>query len=137
MKPGILDISRKFKNDLYVIGVMVLIGIIGLIAYRFFDAGEYAVVYVSGEKKAVYPLCEDISVEIEGYRGSNLLIIEDKKAYLKEATCPDKLCVGMGAISKSGQTIICLPNRVSIEITGKAPQYDSIAGAPADNLNDD
>ena len=36
--------------------------------------------------------------------------------YIKDATCPDKLCQKQGHISKNGQQIICLPNQVIVEI---------------------
>jgi UDP-N-acetylmuramate dehydrogenase len=39
-------------------------------------------------------------------------------AYMKHADCPDGLCVKQRKKSRSGERIVCLPNRVSIEIIG-------------------
>ena len=48
----------------------------------------------------------------------NLLIIEDGYAYIKEASCPDGLCVHQGKINKSGEMIVCLPNEVVVTVEG-------------------
>ena len=45
----------------------------------------------------------------------------------KEADCPDKLCVSQGKISRSGQTIICLPNKTMVTIKGGKSEYDGVA----------
>ena len=48
------------------------------------------------------------------------------EAFLKEASCPDHLCINMGRIRKTGQSIICLPNKVTVEIRGKKESDDGI-----------
>jgi hypothetical protein len=35
---------------------------------------------------------------------------------MEYADCPDKLCIRQGIVSRSGERIVCLPNRVSITI---------------------
>ncbi len=45
--------------------------------------------------------------------------IHDGKADVTEADCPDKLCVHQKAISKTHETIVCLPNKVVVEVTGE------------------
>ena len=45
-----------------------------------------------------------------------------------EADCPDKLCVHQKAISKNNETIICLPNKVVVQVTsGEESEFDSVA----------
>ena len=57
-----------------------------------------------------------------------VLVIENGACAITEADCPDKLCVGMGKIHYSGQSIICLPHQVVIAIVGENPEIDEIAG---------
>ncbi len=51
--------------------------------------------------------------------GTNRLVVEDGKAWVSEASCPDKVCMQQGSISQTGQLIVCLPNRVVITVTGE------------------
>ena len=86
---------------------------------------------VDGQEVAAFPLDVDITYDIEGAGGGrNLLVIEGGQAYLSDASCPDLLCVHMGKISRAGQSIICLPNKVTVEIRGKekSEEYDTIVG---------
>ena len=63
-----------------------------------------------------YPLSRDGVFPLNG--GSNILVIEDGEAWVSEASCPDQICRGMGKISRNGEFIACLPNRVIIVIEG-------------------
>ena len=85
------------------------------------EEGAIADVYVDGVKVAEYPLSIDGVYYINN--GSNVLVIEDGAAYMREANCPDKFskngCVNTGKISYVGQTIVCLPNKIIVEIVGE------------------
>ena len=120
------------KNDLILIGVL-LVGAI-LIAGALFmtrKQGKTVVVSVDSKEVASFPLDKDVEYEIEGYEGGrNFLVIKDGIAYMSDASCPDHLCMHMGQIKDAGQSIICLPNRVVIEIKGGKPdqeEYDTLS----------
>lgn len=120
------------KNDLIMIGVLVVCGLV--IAGALFltrQTGNRVVVSVDGQVVSSFPLEKDIEYEIEGFEGGrNTLVIKDGVAYMSDASCPDHLCMGMGKISQEGQSLICLPNRVVVEIQGEVdePEYDVIGG---------
>lgn len=46
----------------------------------------------------------------------NTVKIENGEVFMKSADCKNQICVKTGKISKSGETIICLPNKVIVEI---------------------
>ncbi|HHW45603.1 MAG TPA: NusG domain II-containing protein [Clostridiales bacterium] len=77
--------------------------------------GNTVLVTVDKQEYGRYPLSEDRTVEIKGI-GTNLLVIENGSAYVKSADCPDKICVNHKPISESGEAIVCLPNKVVVEI---------------------
>ena len=80
--------------------------------------GGSVIVKSNGRTQAEYPLSQDRTVELHSESGGhNVLVIEDGCAYITEASCPDKLCIHSGRISETGQTLICLPNRLSIIIS--------------------
>ena len=55
-------------------------------------------------------------IEIPGKVGKCILIISGGKADMESADCPNQICVHHSAISHTGETIVCLPNRVVIEV---------------------
>ena len=107
------------KNDVILISVIAFLALALFVFLKLTGHfGAYAVVSVDGKEIAGLPLSEDTVYRIEGVDGYNELVIEDGRAYLSDADCPDKLCVKMGSISKEGESIICLPHKVVIRITG-------------------
>ena len=65
----------------------------------------------------------------DGEGGYNVLEIEGGAAAVTEADCGDLTCVNTGAISREGESIVCLPYRLVVEITGGgAAEVDAVAG---------
>lgn len=129
-----MDKKSKIRYDIIlIIGLLVITVIIALTVRFTQKTGKIVVVSVDGVEKYTFPLDEDIEFKIEGYEGgTNYLVIKDGEAYLTEASCPDLLCVHMGKISSQGQSIICLPNRVVVEIKddneSDPKEFDVIVG---------
>ena len=81
--------------------------------------GETAVVYLDGERYASLPLSEDTALEIVTDRGRNLVVVEDGRVFVKEADCPDLVCVHTPALTEGDpKTIACLPHRLVILLEG-------------------
>ena len=80
--------------------------------------GAVAVVSVDGVEVERYALDTPREVVLRGTAGENILVIEDGCAYIREADCPDKVCVRTGKIRYEGETIVCLPHRLMIRIAG-------------------
>ncbi len=108
------------KGDLILLLGVVAIALVWILIWNMNrNSGAYAVVTVDGKEIGVYSLMEDITTDIIGYNGGyNRLEIKDGKADVIEASCPDKLCVQQAKISRDGETIVCLPNRIVIKIIG-------------------
>lgn len=71
-----------------------------------------------GEVVGIYPLEKDIEVEVDRGGHLNIVSIEDKKVSMKYSDCRNQICVHTGEITRPGETIVCLPNYVIVEITG-------------------
>ena len=73
-----------------------------------------------------YSLGEDQEISING--GTNTLVIKNNRAKMKEADCPDQLCVNQKAISKNNESIICLPNKVVVEVeSSENSEFDAVS----------
>ena len=126
--------TNKFLNNKIekVLWIIILGVAVVLFLFLKFSAndGEQVIVKVDKKEVARYDLNTDREVIIDGKDGGkNTLVIKDGKAYIKDATCPDKLCEHQGKIHMVGQSLICLPNRVVIEITDdkKDEEFDGIS----------
>ena len=105
------------RADLMVLGALVIIGLLLVLILFLTDGrGARVVVSVGGEETAVFSLDEETEWVIEGRGGCNVLEIRDGKARIAEADCPDKLGARSGWISRRGQSILCLPHQVVVEI---------------------
>ncbi len=119
--------SMKKKDWILIIVVLCVAGCAYLShqLLRNTGAGE-VIVKVNGELTGTYSLNEDQEVEIN--QGSNILEIKNGRADMLEADCPDQLCVHQKAVSASNENIICLPNKVIVEIRSRTDsQIDMVA----------
>lgn len=89
-----------------------------LIAFARRTAGAAVRVTIDGVFYGEYRLSEDQSVSIDEKYGHNRLVIENGSAYMAEADCPDGYCMEYKPISRGGETIICLPHMLVVEVTG-------------------
>ncbi len=116
------------KADIIVWGIVLGILFVLLLAYRLTaENGAYVQVRVAGSIQGQYTLGKDGTYEIAGKeQGKNLLVIKNGEAYIKEANCPDKLCVKQGRVRKVGESLICLPNEVVVEVIRDAVKDDAV-----------
>lgn len=114
------------KRDIILIASVLLVALALLLLVEMTKKeGARVVVKVDGNTVAEYSLTENGTYELNG--GSNILVIEDGAAYLSDANCPDKLCVHQGKISKTGEVITCLPNKLTVTVYGAAESVDLIS----------
>lgn len=110
----LLDLIKRHSTEAFVLLALLTVGVLSFVFVELFaSAGNTVTVTVDGELYGEYSLFVDATYEIgEG----NILTVEGGVAYMSYADCPDKTCKNMGKISKTGEKIICLPNRVAVEI---------------------
>ena len=122
MKRGTMEQKEKKKyiRDLILVGALLIAALLALLVIRNRqekETGTDAMVTVrTSDGDEVYPLSKDGVFSLNG--GTNTLVIENGEAWVSEANCPDKVCMGMGKISKNGEFIACLPNQVIIVVEG-------------------
>ena len=125
---GIFSIIRK--ADIVLLIVLVLFGaVLALPAAMWKGSGDTVKITVNGKLFGTYDLSSDQTVEVKKNGKTNIIRIEDGKVLMEQASCKNQVCVHTGRISHSGQSIVCLPNRVSVTIEGKeAGGYDAVSG---------
>ena len=109
------------KNDKIFLGTILVVLLAGAVWFSFFgrEPGAVVKVTVNGQLYGTYSLNRDREVEIIiKEKVTNILRIQDHKADMLSADCPDKLCVHQKAIFREKETIVCLPNKVVAEVIG-------------------
>lgn len=111
------------KRDLILIAAaLVLAG--ALYAVSQLSLGVQAstiVVTVDGQERLRRPLAVEDSYEIRQEDGAvNIVAVEDGAVYMKEVNCRDGLCIRQGRMKNGAKTIVCLPHKLVVRITGEA-----------------
>ncbi len=119
------DNSLQLKiGDLIIIAAVLLIaGLAVLFIMQKKEGNE--VLITSDDSTKVYSLNKDREIKIRNKNGGyNLVIIKNKSVFVKEADCKNQICVDHKPINKDHETIVCLPNKLFIEI--KSSNYNDI-----------
>lgn len=115
--------NRRFgKNDVIFIGFLAVFCIAVCVWVYKGGAveGSNIKITVDGKEYGTYSLLEEQTITIGEGETKNIIEIKGGKAYMKEASCPDQLCVDQNEISFDKESIICLPNKVVITVTSDA-----------------
>ena len=112
--------KKLLRNDILFISVILIIAIIGFVVFKVtLKSGNLVLVSVNGKEQYRYSIDEDREFTVktgENGKDINTVVIKDNTVFMKEADCPDKICVKHREISNSGETIVCLPHKVVVSV---------------------
>ena len=117
MVDGKQDDKLIKRSDIILIAVVVIIALFA-IAYIMLTKKPGATVEISVDGNLIesFDLSEDKEYQVATDKGNNLVIIKDGTVDVIDADCPDKVCVNHVPIESAGETIICLPHKLVVEI---------------------
>ncbi len=119
---------RLRSFDLVLIAALVFLA--GLWwALGSFDSRDpaWVQVYTAQGLYREVPLHEDGDISVPGPLGESLVEIRSGEASMAWSPCPNKLCMHMGAASRPGESIVCVPNRVSVVIRSDRTDTDAVS----------
>ena len=122
--------SRVKIRTLDVLIFSITLLVIGLIAFQTYIRGQgVPEITISGvEDQWIFPLDGEATVTVPGPLGDTAVSVRHGSVEVLSSPCPEKICIKTGRISKPGQWIACLPNRVFISIRGRrSEQPDAIS----------
>ncbi len=91
--------------------------------------GDRAIVTVDGQLYGTYSLSEDQTIEVvQDDDHINYITIKDGMVSMAYSTCKNQVCVDAGAISETKDSIVCLPNKVMIEIQSSGSAHGEGGG---------
>lgn len=113
--------KKLLKKGDIVLAVFVLLFclVLFLFLYPFNNNdGSFVQIEVGGTMAATLPLDEDAIYEVKNSKSvvTNKVVILNGKVSMEYADCRDQICVNHKEISKSNESIICLPNKVVVTV---------------------
>ena len=120
------------KADIVLFIVIVVLG--GLISWWSLAGGitgEKVLITADGRDYGIYSLAQDQTIDVTLDGHTNHITIKDGIVSMTYSTCKNQVCVNTGAISHTKDAIVCLPNKIVVEIvggSGKGGETDVISG---------
>lgn len=113
------------RLDIVIIAAVIAASIISgiVVFYMQSSNSSSAIVKISAKGKLYKTLLLNSvqSIEVKTDLGTNIVEIDSGKVRIKKSDCANQICVKEGWIKKSGQSIVCLPHKLVVEIvSGKA-----------------
>ena len=87
---------------------------------------EEVVIRANGQVFARLSLRHDRRIEVPGPLGVTEVQIAAGRARILRDPSPRQYCVRQGWLTQAGAVAICAPNQVSLSLTGRAADYDSL-----------
>lgn len=87
---------------------------------------DQAVIRIDGRVFAEYPLDAARRIDVPGPMGTTVIEIQPGRARVFSDPGPRQYCVRQGWLSRGGAVAICAPNHVSLMLTGRDANYDSL-----------
>lgn len=111
------NLSKKLRNDIIlVLGIFLAMVIFFFIFKLGLTKGDTLKILVDGKEKYTFKTSQNIQKTLIGQYGENTVKIKDGEVWISDADCKDKICVGHKKISNVGETIVCLPHKLVLEI---------------------
>jgi len=90
------------------------------------NLADKAIVRSGGKIFRILPLSQDIELNVPGPLGLSKISIRNRQARIASDPSPRQYCVRQGWLKQAGESAICLPNQISLELSGNTKRYDSL-----------
>lgn len=104
-----------------ILSVVIIAISIGSYVFFYFQGknsvSKQVIITLDGKEYGRYSINKDDVINIKTADGSNTIQIKDGKVTMTKADCPDKYCVSHKSISRKNESIVCLPHKLSVEIS--------------------
>lgn len=127
-RKGACKMKKHMWRDVVLIAGILLLSALLWLFLRPGENGAAVVITIDGQEVGRYALYEERTITF-GEEEYNVLEIKDGKAAVIEANCGDHTCVRTGAVDKAGESIICLPHKLAVQVVGgERSDVDAVVG---------
>ena len=115
------------KRDIILILAILLVSLTCASFVMPHGEGAFVEVYSGNALFGSYDLNDEKTISVEGTNGIvNMIEIQNGRVRIRDATCPNRICVDCGWIDKSGESICCAPAGLLVKISGLEGDYDAV-----------
>jgi len=109
---------RMTRYDCILIGAILILSVSWLVHFgkQAIAAGGTAFVYEDGKPVEKVNVKEDKIIELPLSKGKMDIEVKAGRIRISNSSCPHQVCVTSGWTSRSHRTIVCVPNKMLIEI---------------------
>lgn len=119
------------KWDIFVLLLLILVGVFFSVwVFLPSNPGDILEIRQNGKVIKTLSLKDNTTetISFEG-RGTNTFSIQDGGVSMTDADCGDHTCIQTGRIQNSGESIVCLPHRLVLQIKSSGEtDNDSLDG---------
>lgn len=90
------------------------------------DTADKVIIRSGGSVFREVSLSRNQTIEVPGPLGVSRIAIHDRQARVTSDPSPRQYCVHQGWLKQAGEIAVCLPNQVSLELSGGNRRYDSL-----------
>lgn len=119
------------KNDFIIIAIVIILALAGILYLNVLKDQSGRIARISVNEKIfreidLNSIKSGESIEFHVADGRGHVIASYEGIHMDYSDCRDQICVETGTISKQGEMIVCLPNKVVIEILGNTDDGDGV-----------
>lgn len=105
------------KSDIILLVILIAVAVVAMLAFRIKKTEGYSIEIIhSGEVIHTMSLEKDDTYVFKTEAGTNTIVVRDGEAYVIDADCPDKICEEYKPVSRVGESIICLPHKLVVQV---------------------
>ncbi|MBO4288896.1 MAG: NusG domain II-containing protein [Lachnospiraceae bacterium] len=125
------QVTGKMSQKKWILLFIIMIAAMaGIWFFLTRSTGADRIVTITGEGKTLYTIDlasakDDEFVITDSKGGRNTVVIQNGEIYVKEADCPDGICVKHGPLQKNGTPIVCLPHQLVIRWASDTSEVDN------------
>ncbi|GAA0744978.1 NusG domain II-containing protein [Clostridium oceanicum] len=122
------------KIALIVIGVMLIISTLGVAIFKYTQKStDHPMAIIKQDGKVIKRIDLSKVKKKETFniyykdKDYNTVALEPNRIRFSKSTCPDKICVKTGWLTKPGETSACLPHKLIIKIESNNSEVDEVS----------
>ncbi|MST68574.1 NusG domain II-containing protein [Clostridiales Family XIII bacterium RF-744-FAT-WT-3] len=116
------------KADLILMAAIVILGLgISIFLAAGSHQGNKVEITKDGKLWGTYSLDGEHKITIRDGKERNVVKISGGKVTMESANCKNQVCVHHSPVSRTGESIVCLPHKIVVSIKGEDNEYDTIS----------